>query len=302
MRPLTEPTEEAPDMADLQDVLNQRVQDLPVLPGVLVRLLALDPGAETYFDDVRDLVETDPAFAARVLVAANAASSAPRDPITSVGAAVTRLGSSGTADIVMALSFATVFVPRDAWEKSLWRHSIQVAVATRAVVAADREQRVDKATAYTAGLLHDIGRFVMFHVADDQLRMVDEGDWDSPAALVDAERTICGVPHTELGALACRGWGLPDAVADVVEHHHDHLIPAAGTVDPLLEAIQFADLAMFPSARPDTASWLEGPPEVFDHEVLARAPRHLQDGTELRMLLSDVERYADDLCVGLGLD
>ena len=289
-------------MADLQDVLQRRVQDLPVLPGVLVRLLALDPDSETYFDEVRDLVETDPAFAARVLVAANAASSAPRDPITSVGAAVTRLGSSGTADIVMALSFATVFVPRDPWEKSLWRHSIQVAVATRAVVAADREQRVDKATAYTAGLLHDIGRFVMFHVADDQLRMVDEGDWDSPAALVEAERTICGVPHTELGALACRGWGLPDAVADLVEHHHDHLVPAAGAVDPLVEAVQFADLAMFPSARPDTASWLEAPPEVFDREVLARAPLHLQDGSELRMLLTDVERYASDLCVGLGLD
>ena len=65
---------------------------------------------------------------------------------------------------------------------------------------------------------------------------------------------------------------------------------------------RFADLAMFPSARPDTASWLEAPPEVFDREVLARAPLHLQDGSELRMLLTDVERYASDLCVGLGLD
>ena len=288
-------------MAELQDMLHRRVQDLPVLPGVLVRLLALDPSSETYFDDVRDLVETDPAFAARVLTAANAAASAPRDPITSVGAAVTRLGSSGTADIITALSFATVFVPRDAWEKSLWRHSIQVAVASRAVVAADRHQRVDKATAYTAGLLHDIGRFVMFHVADDQLRAVDEGDWDSPAALIEAERTICGLAHTELGALACRSWGLPEAVADLVEHHHDHLVPAAGAVDPLVEAVQFADLAMFPSARPDTASWLDAAPDVFDHEVLARAPHHLQDGRELRMLLGDVEAYAADLCAALGL-
>lgn len=79
---------------------------------------------------------------------------------------------------------------------------------------------VDPGSAYLVGLLHDIGRFVMFEHATSDLQIVDESDWQSPEALLEAEKGVFGYAHSELGGLACKHWGLPDAITQAVRRHH----------------------------------------------------------------------------------
>lgn len=197
----------------LRERLQRHLDELPVLPMVLVRLLALDPDDEHLPDRVVSLIESEPNFSTRVLAAANSAASSPVAHITTLPNAIARIGTTGASNLVLTIGVTRVFVPRDDWEWSLWRHALQVALAARA-------------------LLHDIGRFVMFQEAPDQLREIDEGTWDSPEQLVSLEREICGVDHAELGALACHVWGLPDEIVDVVRHHHDR----PGSYGPVLHS------------------------------------------------------------------
>ncbi|MFK7894459.1 MAG: HDOD domain-containing protein [Myxococcota bacterium] len=65
---------------------------MPVLPGVIVRLVSLSPNGEAYFDEVLSLAVTDPPLAARIISAANAADSSPVCPIETLRDAVARLG------------------------------------------------------------------------------------------------------------------------------------------------------------------------------------------------------------------
>lgn len=271
----------------------------------LANLLALDPGSEGYFDDVIGILESEPNFAARLLVAANSADSSPVQPVTTLAGAVARIGSKGATNLVLALSVTKVFVPRDPWERSLWRHGVQVAHAARLLAQqAPPEEGLNPDEVYACALLHDLGRFVFFQEAPDQLRAIDEGDWDTPQALVEQELAICGLSHAEVGAMACAKWGLPEVIGRSVRQHHDPLPDRLSTQEEKVVAlVRLADLAMFPSATPDSESL----DEAFDAAGLAahlesRLPPFLNlSGPQLVQIVAQAGTEADEASQTLGI-
>lgn len=290
-------------VSDVGDRLRRQVDNLPVLPTVVGRLMVLDRDDQAFFDSVLKLVENDPTFAARLISAANSASSSPRTPVASVRGAIARLGSGGAASMILSLAVSRVFIPRDPWEKSLWRHAIQVGTAARSFAAVTTGIGVSGDEAYTAGLLHDVGRFVMFEQAPEALRRIDESDWDTPALLLETERSVCGMNHAELGARACHHWGLPDLLVDAVAQHHESgLDSAAGPRQALAALVQFADLAMFPSAMPGTPGFDHSPLEVIEERLVPHLPDVLSLSPEaLRKIIAAGCAEADAACAALGL-
>ncbi len=289
-------------MERIKDMLMRHVDDLPVLPRVVVRLMALDPKEPKYFERVVSLIEAEPALAARVLALANSAASAPRTPIPTLLAAVPRVGSATASNLVLALSVTRVFVPRDDWEKSLWRHAMQVGLLARALALRFSDPDLHADVAYTCGLLHDLGRFIMFQDAPEALRQIDEGDWDAPEALVAAERSICGLTHTELGAHVCANWRLPPTVIGVIRDHHlapQKLPPGGG--GKLLSIVRWSDLAMFPSAMPGTPGNEHANDDTLK-TLLEKGPAFLHlTPQSLRSMLKTVAGDAEAMCVALGL-
>jgi putative nucleotidyltransferase with HDIG domain len=273
---------------DLQSKLARHLEDLPVLPGVVSRLLALDPADDDHADRVSELIQAEPNFSTRLLAYANSAVSAPASPVISIPAAVTRVGSLGATDLVLTLGVTAVFVPRDSWDRSLWRHSIQVAIVARALTLATRPADVTPEDAYAAGLIHDVGRFVMFQHAPADLRRIDEGSWTTPDELIAAENEICGMNHADLGALACDNWGIPELIVEAVRRHHDRVEgEPASTVERVEHLIAVADLLVFPSAALGAAPVTAG-------EIAARAvammPRWMDLGPST--LVEIIERAA----------
>lgn len=286
---------------EMRALLEHHIDRLPVLPTVVARLMVLDREDEGYFEEVLGLVEADPTVAARILAAANAAASSPRDPVASVRVALARLGSRGAARAIMDAGVSKVFIPRTDWEKSLWRHALQVGGALRALADLDPSGSVDRDVAYAVGLLHDVGRLVMFQAAPEVLHQIDEGGLDSPQALVEAERRLCGITHAELGARACRRWGLPDVLVDAVARHHH---PVGNTTDPvglLIAMCRFADLAMFPSAMPGTRGLVDDPEKIEDY-LLPRLPPNLAavDLATLHKVIAETLAATDETGATLG--
>ena len=288
---------------DLSVELERHVRELPVLPSVVANLLALDRNDDGYFENIIKLVGSDPNFSALLLAAANSADSSPRSPVTTLSAAVSRVGALSATNVILAVGVTEVFVPRDPWEKSLWRHALQVAILSRGIALKVRHGDLMPDEVYTCALLHDVGRFVMFRVAPDELRSIDEGDWNNPETLVAKEKAVCGLTHPEIGSLACQQWRLPSTIVEVVrDHHKSASVLGSLRVGRLTALIRFADLAMFPSAMPDTpglAASDEGRLEAIVGEAM---PTFLRlTVPELRKLLVDSEAEADNICRVIGI-
>jgi putative nucleotidyltransferase with HDIG domain len=284
--------------------LEKQIDNLPVLPAVVAKLMGLDRKDEKYFEEVRRLIETDPNFSARVLTAANSAASAPRAPITSVPAAITRLGSLNASLLVLSFALTRVFVPRDAWEKSLWRHAIQVATIARSFAQASGDKELQPDAAYVCALLHDVGRFVMFQEAPEVLRRIDESDTGTPETLIQMERSICGLTHSELGAMTCTRWRLPEIVVAVVRDHHKvQDLKPTGKIAKLTALIHFADLAMAPLAIPDSQAWEKMDEDTLRENLLPKMPDFLQKlAPTLWQSIRSAAEEAEVVCKTLGLE
>ena len=218
--------------------------NLPVLPGVAARVAALDPAAEGYFDGLLAIAQQDPNFAVHLIRAANASASAPGSAVLTVRQAMVRLGAADCARLVSGVVGAQGYVPRSRGDLDLWRHALQVAVAARTLAAMAPTLHVAPDEAYLAGLLHDIGRFVMLVSAIDDLHRVEETHWHTPEELLHAEHRLLGYDHVQLGVLVCRHWTLPAALCDLVVHHHDYAMPESrqhASASHLVRIVQLAD-------------------------------------------------------------
>src|SRR5262245_16307126 len=123
--------------------------------------MSLDPSGDEFFEQLLALAVDDPTLAVRVLRAANSAESAPLSPVESLPAAVARLGANRTAELVASLALTRVFAPDDPRHAELWMHAVEVAVTARLMAEVRSIPGLDPARVYLAGLLHDIGRFVL---------------------------------------------------------------------------------------------------------------------------------------------
>jgi putative nucleotidyltransferase with HDIG domain len=197
-----------------------RVETLPLLPGVVVRLLNMDPQSDQYFSDLVAIASSEPSFAIRLLRCANSAASAPRRSITSLSQAACRIGTERCGQLATAVAVARVFVPRTREQRELWAHSLRVASLSRMIAAASGARPEICEAAYTAGLVHDIGRFAMFECVTRDFDLVAEAGWDTPRDLLEVEERLLGYDHACVGQLVCEHWGLPLPLIEIVRQHH----------------------------------------------------------------------------------
>ncbi|MBW4053587.1 MAG: HDOD domain-containing protein [Proteobacteria bacterium] len=220
-----------------------RVETLPLLPGVVTRLLSLDPESDEYFDNLLAIATSEPSFAVRVLRCANSAASAPARAISSLTQAAYRIGTERCGQLAMAVAVARVFVPRTREQRELWAHSLRVASLSRLIAAASGSRTEICEAAYTAGLVHDIGRFAMFECVTGDFDRIAEAGWDTPQDLLEVEEELLGYDHTRVGQLICEHWALPLPLIEIVRHHH---CPGKGSEradckSPNAATIQLAD-------------------------------------------------------------
>ncbi len=198
---------------------DRRTSDLPVLPTTVQRLLGLDQERTEFFEELSTIVEAEPALAVRLVALANSAAYQRGKVVTRVREAAVRVGAESALDLVLAASVARVFVPRRPWESSLWVHAVRVASFSRALATPCDPREVCADTAYFAGLLHELGRFVLFQEAPWALRDVAEARHVAPDDVRRAEKVALGIDHVALGAEVAARWGLPTAVVTCLSRY-----------------------------------------------------------------------------------
>jgi len=206
-------------------------QQLPVLPPARARVLTIVSSPSPDPHEVTSIVRSDPALAAAVIRAANSAWSAPRAAVRTVERAVIRIGPRETLQIVGAAVLSTTFEDLEAAGldvDDLWRHVVACGLLTELLIDADAPRDV-RAAAYSAGLLHDIGRLGMAaERPDDYAAVVERVRGGVPAQ--EAEHRAFGAAHTVRGVEAADAWSIPSVIHSSILEHHDppeHLSPLA---------------------------------------------------------------------------
>ncbi len=199
-----------------------RITELPPAPGVASELLGLFSDPNIDIDPVIDLIRRDPSLTANVIKMCNTALFRGAEAADDIFEAVTRLGFYDVYQVVAALLGARAM---SMWKTNgglnindLWRHSVASAIA-----AGKLAKRTDEseAVAYTAGLLHDIGKLVFASVEGARYADLVNAARKSGTNLRDAERAAFGVDHALVGQQLLVRWGLPASVTEAIGLHDD---------------------------------------------------------------------------------
>lgn len=198
-----------------------RLKSLPPAPTVLMELLQQFKDEDRDVDRIVALITHDPALAAQVLKLCNSAAFAADHPVDDMFEAISRVGFYEiyrlVAAVVGARAVAMGGKSKTVDLSQFWRHSVLVAVAAETIAA-----RYDDGggVAFTAGLLHDIGKVVLAAVEENAYAEVIASAGASGLALLGAEMGCFGVNHAAIGGRLLTRWRLPETLAAAVEHHH----------------------------------------------------------------------------------
>lgn len=209
-----------------------KVVDLPPFPAVAIRALQLVSKTETRLSELHDLICADPAFATEILKLANSPLYGIRTAITSTVQATMLLGFERVKGVALTIAMRSyignaLHVPA---LRASWRHSLATAMVAEEVVKV-LSRDIDKDTAYTNGLIHDIGRLGLAVMHSDIYGSLLQTIHNSSAALLQSERDLFGVDHCEAGRIMVSYWTLPDEFLDITSRHHEPR--TSGTFDPL---------------------------------------------------------------------
>jgi len=203
------------------DRLATKVNDLPTLPASVLRVMQMleDPLCSTA--DLSAVIAGDPAMAARVLKLANSAYYGFRQKIGNVPQAVTLLGFATLKNALLSVAVFDLFrlsASTGFDMNGLWKHSVATATAAKLVAKHVRFPNSEKA--FTAGLLHDIGKIIIARYLPASLATVVRLAESDHLAMHEAEQKTLGLPHPAFGAWVMGRWGLPTSLIEAVEFHH----------------------------------------------------------------------------------
>ena len=202
----------------------EKRDNLPSLPHILVKLmeLSVDPGEEAT-RRMAGLIEKDPALCARTLGIVNPSRARNKRPMN-VQEAVTSLGKDVLYRVILAASYDQAFDFSEKKDlrilKNLWIHALMCGTIARRLAEALSYPHPD--VAYLSGLLHDIGKWVLWVNFPDQYGAILDSSGDHPDLLLAKESRL-GATHSEIGAWLIHRWNIHPFIADAALYHHERI-------------------------------------------------------------------------------
>lgn len=208
-------------MSSLARELVRSAPDVSSPPAVYQRLMSVINHPRAGLADIAGVISEDQGLTARLLKVVNSAFFSFPRRIESVTQAVTVVGTSQIRDLALATSVQTIFerVPGDLVDMdSFWHHSLACGVTARGIATQRRESNVERFL--VAGLLHDIGRLLIYLQLGDEARKSLERSRSRGIPLYQAEQEVLGCDHAEVGLVLLQEWNFPDALQEAVRLHH----------------------------------------------------------------------------------
>lgn len=210
----------------------------PTLSRIYEELSAKIANPESSIGEISTVIGMDPGLASRVLRMANSAFYGNSSPVGTIEEAVQVIGMREIQGLVLATSVISAFKLPDHLVEvtAFWKHSIACGLASSLLA----EERAGPAPEgfFVGGLLHDIGRLMLYLNAPDASRHILLRGEREAATASHLEREVLGFDHAALGAELIRMWRLPHSLQEMVAHHHN---PIRAQAIPDVFLIHYAD-------------------------------------------------------------
>lgn len=203
--------------------LLEHVDDLPPLPAVAAKVMTVAEDAKASAGDLASVLAADQVLTAKLIKVSNSAFYGYARKVSTVREAIVVLGFKQVRQIAVGAAMMGGF-KRNMFQGELfdldlfWGHSMAVAVAAEALAKKTRVCKPEDA--FTAGILHDIGRLIIRKGRPDEferaIRMASTGS----VSLHAAEIRATGFAHDEVGRALAEQWKFPSHLTDAIEGHH----------------------------------------------------------------------------------
>jgi putative nucleotidyltransferase with HDIG domain len=202
---------------------------VPPFPAIAHRILALVGKEDVHARELGNLVKMDPSFSAELLRFASSALFGISGEVTSIAHAIVIVGSDRikTMATMVAMNRMVRSSVRITALRKVWQHSLVTAFIAE---EAARITRSDPDSAYTTGLLHNLGTLGMMSAYPDEYSDMLEVSNECGFDLLQTERELFEIDHCAAGAYRAENWGFPDKLVAAIATHHDE--PVAGENQP----------------------------------------------------------------------
>lgn len=197
-----------------------RLEKLPTLSAVVVDLLNCIDQEDMDIRTLAAKVSLDQALTARTLRFANSPFFGSQSKITTIPKAISLVGLQSVRYLVTATALAGHF-PDDRCQgfdsRAFWRHSIATAVCCKVIAM---HLHLNQDYAFTAGLLHDIGRLVLVSCFPQHYAAAIAYRHQRDCTLLDAERAILDTDHVATGCVLAAHWNFSEIIQQAIAGHH----------------------------------------------------------------------------------
>ena len=206
------------------DELVSSVVSLVSLPEIYIRVNEMLDDPNTTAHAIGKVISQDTGLTARLLKLVNSPEYGFSSKIDTVSRAVSIIGLRELRDLISSASAIENFstIPTEILNMvRYWRHSVYCGVVAR--LLAEQCDVLHSERLFVAGLLHDIGKLVMSERIPEQVRQAMVLSEKQSVFDFQAEQSVIGYDHAEVGGRLLRAWQMPDSLCNAVEFHHEPL-------------------------------------------------------------------------------
>ena len=200
----------------------QSVGKLPSLPSIYYELNRAVENPSSSVSSIGEVIQQDQSLTSRLLRLANSALYSFPSKIGTIEEALQLIGLREVQDLALATCVIGAFpkLPAHLVDVfSFWRHSIGCAIASSLLAKEQHDPAPERF--FVGGLLHDIGRLILFLKAPDESRQILSTCETQAELASKIELEVMGFDHAILGGELISLWKLPISLREMVRYHHN---------------------------------------------------------------------------------
>jgi len=200
-----------------------KMRTLPSFPTLYLDIMREIESPNSSIQGIANVVAKDPGITAKVLQVANSAAVGLPEKVSDPAEAVQQVGMTTVRSLVLSAQVYANFAPgrvKHFSADALWTHLMKCADLARTIMRRDRAEFNDSEDAFTAGMLHDMGKLMLADSLPEEFAQALELAKEERISQPEAEMEIFGATHAGLAAYLFGLWGLPASIVEAVAFHH----------------------------------------------------------------------------------
>lgn len=217
------------------------LKNLPTLPHILLKLFESCSQDSVDLDEIAAIVSKDPSLSAKILKLVNSAYFGLPQKVHEIKQAVVLVGTSGIKNMAICACVYEAFPkPKKNGNfnlKVFWWHSLRCAFLSKKIASEMNTGQIDEA--FVSGLLHDIGKVVLWVNFHTRYEALLENCCDDGQRLIEEEARL-GATHCEVAAWILNRWNFQPAISDAACYHHERPVRIAQAL-PMTQIVYIAN-------------------------------------------------------------